>query len=56
MREPETAAYVCEGCGALIQERDKLAMLRRGRWVATYPERLVASFHISALQPRGPVG
>lgn len=47
--QPETARYACEECGALIPEREKLAMLRRGVWVAEHPERPVASFHISAL-------
>jgi phage terminase large subunit GpA-like protein len=53
---PETAAYACEGegCGALIQEREKAAMLaieNGAGWVHQHPERLGehASFSISAL-------
>lgn len=28
------AVYVCQECGAVIEERDKMAMLRAGRWKA----------------------
>lgn len=28
------AVYVCQSCGAVIEERDKMAMLRAGRWKA----------------------
>jgi phage terminase large subunit GpA-like protein len=45
----ETAGYACQHCGAMIEERQKLAMLQAGRWVAAHPERPIASFHISAL-------
>ena len=33
--EPETAAYRCEACNALIEEEHKPAMVEAGRWRAT---------------------
>ncbi len=47
--EPEKAAYACKGCGALIDESEKTALLAAGRWVAEHPERDAAGFHINAL-------
>lgn len=49
VHKPETAAYECENCHALIQEHDKYDMLRAGRWVAENPESKVAGFHLNAL-------
>ena len=51
---PKTAAYSCAGCGALIEERQKAAMLMPANgagWDHEHPERLGehASFSISAL-------
>jgi phage terminase large subunit GpA-like protein len=48
---PELAAYACEACGALIEERDKPAMLAAGAWVHERPEMLGrhASYRLSAL-------
>jgi phage terminase large subunit GpA-like protein len=46
---PETAAYACARCGALIEESAKAEMLKSGRWVATKPFRGVAGFHINEL-------
>jgi phage terminase large subunit GpA-like protein len=51
---PETAAYACAGCGTLIQEREKAAMLaleNGAGWVHEHPERLNehASYSLSAL-------
>lgn len=34
-RRPEDAAYECEACGGLIEEREKSWMLARGRWQPT---------------------
>ena len=45
---PDTAAYQCGRCGALIDESQKGAMLSGGRWQATAQSR-VAGFHLSAL-------
>lgn len=47
--QPERALYHCGDCGAGIEEHHKTVMLAAGRWVATYPERPVAGFHINAL-------
>lgn len=46
---PETAAYVCEECGTLIDESDKRGMLARGEWRATNPDGAFPGFHINAL-------
>ena len=47
--KPETAAYLCAGCGALIDEAHKGQMNARGHWVATHPGRPVAGFQLTAL-------
>lgn len=47
--DPGTTHYVCEGCGALIDEAEKLWMLRRGEWRAKLPGGRTAGFHLSAL-------
>lgn len=50
---PEVAAYLCagEGCGALIEERDKAAMLSAGEWVHAVPALAARhpSYHVNAL-------
>ena len=46
---PEDAVYHCADCGAGIEEHHKTRMLAAGRWVATFPERAVAGFHINGL-------
>ncbi|HYD29203.1 phage terminase large subunit family protein [Brevundimonas sp.] len=47
---PETAVYVCAGCGADIAHKHKPAMLAGGRWLATAPgPGKAVGFHISAL-------
>lgn len=46
------AWYVCEHCGAEIDEAAKTWMLAQGRWVARYPGRRdgrVRGFHLSSL-------
>lgn len=50
----ETASYTCggpdgEGCGALIPETAKTAMLDAGTWVAEKPGRSIIGFHLNAL-------
>jgi phage terminase large subunit GpA-like protein len=52
--KPESARYACEHCGALIEEREKTAMLERGEWRATFPERTTVGFHLNALY--SPIG
>ena len=54
---PETAVYICQHCGAAIQEHHKTVMLAEGRWVAECPgaqRGLVAGFHLSKLY--SPIG
>jgi len=48
-RDLESLAYFCTGCGAAIEEREKFAMIRRGRWIPARPGRPVRSYHINAL-------
>lgn len=59
-RDASTACYVCESCGSMIGEEEKLSMLleadRRQQegeegigWVAAEPDRKAASFHLNAL-------
>lgn len=47
--QPEQAVYHCADCGAGIEEHHKTKMLAAGSWVASYPERPVAGFHINGL-------
>ena len=47
--KPETARYVCASCGTMLDDRDKISMLRRGEWRGTKPFDGVAGFHISEL-------
>lgn len=41
---PETAQYLCVGCGVLIPEYEKPRMTRSGRWVPMHPGRHVIGF------------
>lgn len=47
--DPNTAAYACAGCGTLINDGERLAAVRAGRWIAAKPFKGHASFHISEL-------
>lgn len=47
--DPETAVYVCSGCGTEIEEHHKTAMLATGVWVAEQPAAKVRSYHLSSL-------
>jgi phage terminase large subunit GpA-like protein len=49
VHRPETTYYLCEQCASPIDERQKPEMVRRGRWVAKYPERKVRGYHLNAL-------
>jgi phage terminase large subunit GpA-like protein len=40
------AHFTCDECGSVIAHKDKMAMLRRGRWVAQNPNGDHPSFHI----------
>ncbi len=46
--KPETAHFLCEGQGCVIEEHDKAAMIDAGRWVAEAPGGSHAGFHIWA--------
>lgn len=46
--KPETAYFVCEGNGCVIEEHHKPAMIDAGRWVAEHPSGSHAGFHIWA--------
>lgn len=43
---PETAHFVCEENGCIIEEHDKPGMIDRGEWVAEKPFTGIAGFHI----------
>jgi phage terminase large subunit GpA-like protein len=47
--DPGSVGYVCAGCSKKIPERYKQQMLNGGDWIAEFPERAVAGFHINAL-------
>jgi phage terminase large subunit GpA-like protein len=48
--QPDKAAWCCPGCGVVIEERHKPAMVTSGRWRATAPEvKGHAGFRINAL-------
>jgi phage terminase large subunit GpA-like protein len=48
------AFYKCISCSKRIEEFEKTEMLQHGQWIAKYPTRTVAGFHISSLY--SPVG
>lgn len=48
------AWYVCEACGAEIDEHHKPAMLAGGRWIAGNPDGAWRSYHINAVY--APIG
>jgi phage terminase large subunit GpA-like protein len=45
--KPETAYYVCEHCGVVINDAEKNEMVRAGRWIAKGALNGVAGFHIN---------
>jgi phage terminase large subunit GpA-like protein len=47
--QPETVHYVCAACAALIEEADKLLMLKNGRWIPDNPSSRIPGFRLSAL-------
>ena len=49
VHRPETAAYACEACGALIPESAKREMLAAGEWRAENPRGSFPGFHINSL-------
>lgn len=47
--QPETAAYMCEHCGVLWSESDRVWAIRNGQWQATAEFKGVAGFWINGL-------
>ena len=47
--KPETACYVCEGCGSIWDDAKRFRAIRNGKWEATEDFKGVAGFHISGL-------
>lgn len=52
--DPTTAFLVCVKNGCVIDESEKPAMLRKGKWVASNPASPIPGFHISALYSNQP--
>lgn len=47
--KPETASYICEGCGSVWDDADRYRAVRAGEWVAQNPDHKIAGFHLSGL-------
>ena len=47
--QPETAHYVCQSCGSIMEEKHKVQLLREGEWRAEEETGSIAGFHISEL-------
>ena len=47
--KPETACYVCDGCGSIWDDAKRNRSVRKGEWVATADFTGVAGFHINGL-------
>lgn len=47
--DPTTAHYICEHCGSVLTESDKLWMIAHGKWQADAEFNGIAGFHISEL-------
>lgn len=45
----DTAGYVCEHCGVVWNDGDRVAAVRDGVWIASQPTKTHASFHLSEL-------
>jgi phage terminase large subunit GpA-like protein len=52
--QPEKAYYICEHCGAIIEETEKRGMIDRGEWIATKEFNGNAGFHIWAAYSYSP--
>lgn len=46
---PDTAAYVCEACGVLWSDAERVAAVRAGEWRASKPWSGNVSYHLSQL-------
>lgn len=47
--QPATAGYACEGCGVVWNDGERVAAIRKGRWIAAKPFRGHASYHLNEL-------
>lgn len=47
--QPETAKYLCEECGVLWSEADRVWAIRNGEWIAQQPFKGIAGFAINGL-------
>jgi len=47
--QPETAAYMCEDCGVLWTDAERVRAIKNGHWQATAESKRVAGFHLSGL-------
>lgn len=47
--QPETAQYLCEACGTLWDEADRMWSIRNGQWVARNEFKGIAGFAINGL-------
>ena len=47
--QPETAKYLCEECGVLWTEADRVWAIRNGEWIAKEPFKGIAGFAINGL-------
>lgn len=48
-RKPESARYMCEECGSLWTDAQRIVAVRRGFWQATAEFTGIASFHVPGL-------
>ncbi len=46
---PETAAYMCDDCGVLWTDAERVRAIKNGNWQATAESKRVAGFHLSGL-------
>lgn len=47
--EVDTAGYICDHCGVIWTDGDRVAAVREGVWIASQPTKNHASFHLSEL-------
>ena len=47
--QPETAKYLCDECGVLWDEADRVWAIRNGEWIAQEPFKGIAGFAINGL-------
>jgi phage terminase large subunit GpA-like protein len=47
--DPVSARYACHKCGSLWSDGERIESLQTGEWVAEYPDRRIAGFHLNEL-------